>query len=148
MLPAAMAPPTREVATVRPGPALKENRAMTRRLPGPVAVIGLIVAGSVLVSGSARSHIWRAASTQTPHAQPVAAHPQRATAGTAVSHCAAPGAAGRRGTHQAVWLGHHDARPATVASADAVTEHAFAVASPSVVYIDNTGVGAGSGVIC
>src|SRR5437763_12472965 len=47
--------------------------------------------------------------------------------------------------------------PATVAAArgaaatgtafDATTEHAFAVASPSVVYIKNVGVGSGSGVI-
>jgi S1-C subfamily serine protease len=121
---------------------------VTRWLHGPVAVIGLIVAGGVLVSGFARSHIWRAASTQTPHAQSVAAHPRRAAAGTAVSHRAAPGAAGRRGTDQAVWPGHRDARAAAVATADAVTEHAFAVASPSVVYIDNAGVGSGSGVIC
>src|SRR5579875_849037 len=33
------------------------------------------------------------------------------------------------------------------AALDAATEHAFAVASPSVVYIENVGVGSGSGVI-
>jgi putative serine protease PepD len=35
----------------------------------------------------------------------------------------------------------------TAASIDAATEHAFAVAGPSVVYVDNVGVGTGSGVI-
>lgn len=36
---------------------------------------------------------------------------------------------------------------ASSAALDAATEHAFAVASPSVVYVDNVGVGTGSGVI-
>jgi S1-C subfamily serine protease len=35
----------------------------------------------------------------------------------------------------------------TAAATDAATEHAFAVASPSVVYVANVGVGSGSGVI-
>jgi len=35
----------------------------------------------------------------------------------------------------------------TASSYDALTEHAFSVASPSVVYIDNVGIGSGSGVI-
>jgi S1-C subfamily serine protease len=35
----------------------------------------------------------------------------------------------------------------TATSFDAITKHAFAVASPSVVYIENVGVGSGSGVI-
>lgn len=35
----------------------------------------------------------------------------------------------------------------TAASVDAITQRAFAVASPSVVYVDNVGVGSGSGVI-
>ncbi len=37
--------------------------------------------------------------------------------------------------------------PLTAAALDAATEHAFAVASPSVVFIDNVGAGSGSGVI-
>src|SRR5579875_2327333 len=40
------------------------------------------------------------------------------------------------------------ATSSTAATAtDSVTEHAFAVASPSVVYVNNVGVGSGSGVI-
>jgi S1-C subfamily serine protease len=39
------------------------------------------------------------------------------------------------------------ANPVTGTTYDALTEHAFAVASPSVVYINNVGVGSGSGVI-
>src|SRR5690348_2495194 len=35
----------------------------------------------------------------------------------------------------------------TAAAADSLTEHAFAVASPSVVYVDSVGLGSGSGVI-
>src|SRR5579875_165568 len=35
----------------------------------------------------------------------------------------------------------------TATSYDAVTQHAFSIASPSVVYIENVGVGSGSGVI-
>jgi S1-C subfamily serine protease len=39
-------------------------------------------------------------------------------------------------------------QPASSASSlDAATEHAFAIASPSVVYVENVGVGSGSGVI-
>ena len=39
------------------------------------------------------------------------------------------------------------ASAATASSLDAATEHAFAVASPSVVYVNSVGVGSGSGVI-
>src|SRR5579884_1857396 len=35
----------------------------------------------------------------------------------------------------------------TATSLDAIIQHAFAVASPSVVYVENVGVGSGSGVI-
>ncbi len=38
-------------------------------------------------------------------------------------------------------------RTTTAAATDALTEHAFSVASPSVVYVENVGVGSGSGVI-
>ena len=36
----------------------------------------------------------------------------------------------------------------TGSAADAVAEHAFALASPAVVYVDSVGLGSGSGVIC
>src|SRR5579864_8041524 len=39
------------------------------------------------------------------------------------------------------------AQSSATLAVDAATEHAFAMASPSVVYVDNVGVGSGSGVI-
>src|SRR5437899_168733 len=124
----------------------RQGVGTTALLLVPVAVTGLIVLAS-----DPAMHLTRHGASphraQTSHAQPVSAHPPRSPAGAAVVPRAARGAAGRRVIRNAARPGHQGAPPPAVTSADAATEHAFAVASPSVVYIDNAGVGSGSGVI-
>jgi S1-C subfamily serine protease len=63
-------------------------------------------------------------------------------AGGAADHFIIAGSASNNGVSAS------SVQPASSASAlDAATEHAFAIASPSVVYVNNVGVGSGSGVI-
>jgi S1-C subfamily serine protease len=110
----------------------------------PIAVIGLIVVGGALARSQSMPHVLRNGSdaqTQTPGAQSVSAHRRRSAARTAA-------------TFQAIAARPREVRPSyqdnpriTVATVDAVTERAYAAASPSVVYISNVGVDSGSGII-